>query len=108
MPVPFEPSVDLGLIWRAITLDDIDIWHELVGAIEDCDKPSGRLDRDDLIDELTNGSYKDPARNTLIGIDARWYCPGIRKHGCVPRRNAAPHIPGWWRASRVASTWHRP
>ena len=70
MPVPFEPSADLGLTWQAITLDDIDIWHELVGAIEDCDKPSGRLDRDDLIEELTNGSYKDPARNTLIGIDA--------------------------------------
>ena len=70
MPVPFEPSVGLGLTWRAITLDDIDIWHELVGAIEDCDKASQRLDRDDLIDELTNGSYKDPAHNTLIGVDA--------------------------------------
>jgi ribosomal protein S18 acetylase RimI-like enzyme len=70
MPVPFEPSVDLGLTWRAITLDDIDIWHELVGAIEDRDRPSERLDRDDLIEELTSGSHKDPARNSLIGVDA--------------------------------------
>ena len=70
MPVPFEPSADLGLTWRAITLDDIEIWHELVGAIEDRDKPSERLDRDDLIEELTGGSYKDPARNSLIGVDA--------------------------------------
>ena len=46
MPVPFEPSADLGLTWRPITLDDIDIWHELVGAIEDCDQPSERLDRE--------------------------------------------------------------
>jgi ribosomal protein S18 acetylase RimI-like enzyme len=70
MPLPFKPPSDLGLTWRAITLDDIDIWHELVGAVELCDKSSQRLDRDDLIDELTNGSYKDPARNTLIGVDA--------------------------------------
>ena len=69
MPLPFEPSVDLGLTWRAITLDDIDIWHELVSVIEDRDKPSERLDRDDLIEELTSGSYKDPARNSLIGVD---------------------------------------
>ena len=66
MPVP---SSDLGLTWRAITLDDIDIWHELVGAIEDRDRLSERLDRDDLIEELTSGSYKDPARNSLLGVD---------------------------------------
>jgi mycothiol synthase len=70
MPVPLEPSIGLGLTWRAITLDDVEIWHELVGAIEDRDKPSERLDRDDLIEELTSGSYKDPARNSLIGVDA--------------------------------------
>jgi ribosomal protein S18 acetylase RimI-like enzyme len=66
MPVP---SSDLGLTWRAITLDDIEIWHELVRAIEDRDRPSERLDLDDLIEELTIGSYKDPARNSLIGVD---------------------------------------
>ncbi|MBK5333349.1 MAG: hypothetical protein JJD93_15335 [Ilumatobacteraceae bacterium] len=70
MPVPFELSTDLGLSWRAITLDDIAIWHELIGAIEERDRPSERLDRDDLIEELTSGSYKDPARNSLIGVDA--------------------------------------
>jgi mycothiol synthase len=70
MPMPFEPSVDLGLTWRPITLDHIEIWHDLVGAIEGRDLPSERLDRDDLIEELTGGSYKDPARNSLIGVDA--------------------------------------
>jgi mycothiol synthase len=70
MPVPFEPFADPGLTWRAITLDDIEIWHELVGAIEERDLLSERLDRDDLIEELTGGSFKNPARNTLIGVDA--------------------------------------
>jgi mycothiol synthase len=70
MPLPFAPPSDLGLTWRAITLDDIDIWHELVGAIEVSERPSERLDRDDLIEELTSGSYKDPAHNTIVGVDA--------------------------------------
>ena len=69
MPGPTLPSPDLGLTWRPISTADIDMWHELVLAIEACDEPAERLDRDDLIEELTAGSYKDPTRDSLIGVD---------------------------------------
>jgi ribosomal protein S18 acetylase RimI-like enzyme len=69
MPAPVLPPPAAGLTWRPISTDDIDIWHELVGAIEVCDDPAERLDRDDLIEELTAGSYKDPIRDSLIGVD---------------------------------------
>ena len=69
MSPPPLPSGDLGLMWRPISLNDIDIWHELIRAIEDHDDPTERLDEGDLIDELTSGSYKDPDRDSLIGFD---------------------------------------
>ncbi len=70
MPEPRLPSSDLGLAWRPITLDDIDLWLELELAIEAHDQPNERLDRDDLVEELTEGSHKNPARDSLIGIDS--------------------------------------
>jgi ribosomal protein S18 acetylase RimI-like enzyme len=70
MPGPVLPSAGLGLEWRPISLDDIDIWHELVHAIDAHDEPDQRPDRDDLIEELTNGSHKIPARDSLLGFDA--------------------------------------
>jgi mycothiol synthase len=69
MSAPLLPSPLAGLIWRPISVDDIDLWHELVLAIEACDEPAERQDRDDLIEELTDGSYKDPTRDSLIGVD---------------------------------------
>ena len=57
------------MVWRPISLDDIDNWLELVGAIDAHDDPDQRPDRDDLIEELINGSHKDPVRDTLIGLD---------------------------------------
>jgi mycothiol synthase len=69
MPAPLLPSPDLGLVWRSITLDDLERWQSLVQAIVMRDDPSERLDRDDLVEELTGGSFKDPARNSLIGVD---------------------------------------
>ncbi len=69
MSAPTVPSPDLGLTWRSISLDDIDLWHELMGAIEAHDDPAEHIDHDDLIDELTVGSYKDPDRDSLIGLD---------------------------------------
>jgi mycothiol synthase len=69
MSAPLLPSLDFGLTWRPISMDDIDTWQELVLAIEACDEPAERLDRDDLIEELTAGSYKDPTRDSLIGVD---------------------------------------
>jgi ribosomal protein S18 acetylase RimI-like enzyme len=57
-------------VWRSITLDDIDTWHQLVRAIEAQDEPDERMDRDDLVQELTEGSHKNPAGDSLIGFDA--------------------------------------
>ena len=68
MPAPVAPSAALGLAWRPISLDDIDVWHDLVCAIDMHDEPEQRVDRDDLVEELVNGSHKDPARDTLIGL----------------------------------------
>jgi mycothiol synthase len=69
MAATTHPPPDLGLTWRPITVDDIDIWLELVRAIEAHDESMERLDHGDLADELTAGSYKDPRRDTLIGLD---------------------------------------
>ena len=69
MAAPVAPSAALGLTWRPLSLDDIDIWHDLVCVIDAHDEPEQRNDRDDLVEELTNGSHKDPARDTLIGLD---------------------------------------
>ena len=69
MAAPVAPSAALGLAWRSISLDDIDLWHDLVCAIDMHDEPEQRVDRDDLVEELVNGSHKDPARHTLIGLD---------------------------------------
>lgn len=63
------PAPNLGLTWKPITLDDIDDWLVLVQAIEAADRPSERYDRDDLVEELTEGSHRDPARHTLLGRD---------------------------------------
>lgn len=71
MSAPIVPSPDLGLAWRPISLDDIDVWHQLIGAIEAHDDPIERLDHGDLVDELTAGSYKDPTRDSLIGLDGQ-------------------------------------
>lgn len=68
MPAPVIPST--GLEWRPISLDDIDIWLELVHVIDAHDEPDERPDRDDLVEELTKGSHKNPARDSLIGFDA--------------------------------------
>lgn len=70
MPSPQLPPDDLGLRWRAITLDDIDLWHALEGELETHDDLTERYDRDDLVEELTGGSHKDPARDSLIGVDS--------------------------------------
>lgn len=69
MSAPSLPSPDPGLTWRPISVADIDLWLDLMGAIEAHDDPTERLDRGDLVDELTAGSYKDPDRDSLIGID---------------------------------------
>jgi mycothiol synthase len=69
MPVPRLPSPDLGLTWRPISDDLIDIWHGLMATIEAHDSCSERQNRDDLIETLHDGPYKNPARDSLLGRD---------------------------------------
>jgi mycothiol synthase len=71
MSVPRLPSTDLGLTWRPISIDDIETWRELTDAIGAHDEPgTAPPDDHDLIEELTEGSHKDPSRDTVIGVDA--------------------------------------
>lgn len=70
MDRPALPSSDLGLTWRPLTPDDVPAWHALQQAIEDADDATERFDADDLLEELTVGSHKDPARDSLVGLDA--------------------------------------
>jgi ribosomal protein S18 acetylase RimI-like enzyme len=67
--VPHHPDASLGLTWRALTPDDLDLWLTLEQAIESADEASERFDRDDLLDELADGSWKDPAHDSLVGLD---------------------------------------
>lgn len=58
-----------GLTWRPLTTDDVPAWAEVVTAIESVDQPAERLTADDLLDELVKGSWKDPVRDSLVGLD---------------------------------------
>jgi ribosomal protein S18 acetylase RimI-like enzyme len=64
-----DTHVDVGLTWRPITEADLPAWHELVAAIEAADDPAERNTLDDLRDYLLDGSWKDPAADSLIGLD---------------------------------------
>ncbi|TNC19501.1 GNAT family N-acetyltransferase [Georgenia sp. 311] len=63
------PAPVAGLAWRPIALGDVAVWHRLVRAIEDADEPSERHTPEDLAEELTGGSWKDPARDSILGLD---------------------------------------
>ena len=67
MTTPPEPVA--GLHWRPITADDIPVWHRLVQAIEDAAAPTERYTAEDLHEELTDGSWKDPERDSILGLD---------------------------------------
>jgi ribosomal protein S18 acetylase RimI-like enzyme len=64
-----DTHVDVGLTWRPISEADLPAWHELVAAIEAADDPAERNTLDDLRDYLLDGSWKDPAADSLIGLD---------------------------------------
>ncbi|HLV05116.1 MAG TPA: GNAT family N-acetyltransferase [Actinomycetaceae bacterium] len=64
------PAAVAGLHWRPISPDDLPAWHRLVRAIEDADDPAERYTPEDLHDELLDGSWKDPARDSILGVDA--------------------------------------
>ncbi|MEE6281167.1 GNAT family N-acetyltransferase [Georgenia sunbinii] len=59
-----------ALRWRPITAEDVPAWHRLVEAIELADDPGERYTPDDLREELLEGSWKDPARDSILGVDA--------------------------------------
>jgi GNAT superfamily N-acetyltransferase len=67
---PPAPTRATALSWRPISLEDVPVWHELVRAVEEFDDTSERNTPEDLVDELTDGSWKDPASDTLLGVDA--------------------------------------
>jgi mycothiol synthase len=62
------PSSDLGLRWRALEPDDSDALHGLVSAIEAVDQPPYRTALAEVADQFV-GDWKEPARDTLVGID---------------------------------------
>lgn len=68
MTVPPPASV-ANLQWRPITAEDVPAWHRLVRAIEDADDPAERYTAEDLHEELLDGSWKDPARDSILAID---------------------------------------
>ncbi len=70
MDRPAYPSSELGLTWRPLTPQDVPAWFGLQQAIEEADDATERYDEDDLLEELTVGSHKDPERDSVVGLDA--------------------------------------
>lgn len=65
--MPAYPDASLGLSWASIGSVDVDAWFDLTAAIDAVDEPVERYTRDDLEDELTDGSWKDPEQDSLLG-----------------------------------------
>lgn len=63
------PDASLGLSWRPIGPDDVALWFALEQVIEDADELAERYTLEDLGDELSDGSWKDPAHDSLLGVD---------------------------------------
>jgi mycothiol synthase len=64
------PDTSFGLSWRPIAEADLPAWYDLERAIEEADQLSERNCLDDLRYELLEGSWKDPVRDTVLGVDA--------------------------------------
>ena len=69
MTLPAPPS-DPTLTWRPMTAEDIPAWHRLLQDMATVDDPSERHTPEDLHDALFDGSWKDPSRDTVLGLDA--------------------------------------
>jgi mycothiol synthase len=65
-----SPPADVGLTWRPIGEPDLPAWHELVRAVEDADAAAERHTVEELRDELVGASWKDPASDSLLGVDS--------------------------------------
>ena len=66
LPVPQHPDI---AVWRPATPADIDAIWELENAIGRADHPNYVLERD-LIAEIFEFSFVDPATDTLLALDA--------------------------------------
>ncbi len=69
MTATSAPAPVAGLHWRPIGAEDVPAWHRLVRAIEDADDPAERYAPEDLREELLDGSWKDPVRDSILGVD---------------------------------------
>ncbi|WP_456824266.1 N-acetyltransferase family protein [Cellulomonas sp. P5_E12] len=63
------PTGTPGLTWRPLTRDDVAALTRLLGAVEEADGAPYRTSAEE-IDEEFDGDWKDPARDTLAGVDA--------------------------------------
>lgn len=64
------PITGHDLTWRPLRRDDIPAWHRLLQAIAEVDRPAEHHTPEDLADELFQGSWKDPERDTVAGFAA--------------------------------------
>lgn len=69
MPTAPLPAPVADLAWRPLTEADVPAWHALVQALEEADAPAERHTADDLRDLLLEGPGKDPAAQSLLGVD---------------------------------------
>lgn len=63
------PTDTPGIAWRPLTRDDVPALTRLVTAVEEADDTPYRTSAEE-IDEEFDGDWKDPARDTLAGVDA--------------------------------------
>ncbi len=64
--LPAHPEI---ATWRAASIDDVDALTELFRAADSVDHPSWVTPRED-IEEIFQASWIDPARDTVVGVDA--------------------------------------
>lgn len=103
-PVLPLPDASLGLAWRPIGERDIPAWLELEQAIEEADDLSERFTADDLRDELLAGSWKDPSRDTLLGLDADGTPQAFAMVECRPGDTRVVRVSCW---GGVHPRWRR-
>lgn len=63
------PPAHLELTWRPLQLADAPALHALLQAIEEADAAPQRESYDEVVD-LFKGAWKDPHRDSLVGLDA--------------------------------------
>ncbi|MFF5243301.1 GNAT family N-acetyltransferase [Streptosporangium sp. NPDC000095] len=90
---PLLRSVVMTFEWAPLTKDDLEAWAELLAAIDEVDQVGGRVDADDLAEELAN-PLLDPVEGTL----AAWESGRLVAYGMtMSRATAQPvHLMSLW------------